>query len=55
MECQKIHGNGNFRIDRRGYDTDDTVAREERVDVSPAGTEGIFIDTERPESDGKKK
>ena len=55
MECQKIHGNGNFRIDRRGYDTDDPVAREERVDVSPTGTEGIFIDTERPESDGEKR
>ena len=42
----------NFRIDRQGYDTDDLKKREERVDVSPAGTEGIFIDTESPECDG---
>jgi hypothetical protein len=55
MDRQKIHGDGNFRIDRHGYDTDDPGAREDRVDVSPAGTEGIFIDTERPECDGEKR
>ena len=55
MECQKIHGDGNFRIDRHGYDSDDPGAREDRVDVSPDGTEGIFIDTERPEGDGEKR
>jgi hypothetical protein len=55
MDRQKIHGDGNFRIDRHGYDTDDPGAREGRVDVSPAGTEGIFIDTERPEYDGEKR
>jgi hypothetical protein len=55
MDSQKIHGEGNFRIDRRGYDTDDPVAREERVDVSPAGTEGIFIDTEHPGCDGEER
>jgi tryptophanase len=42
----------NFRIDWQGYDTDDLKKREERVDVSPAGTEGIFIDMESPECDG---
>ena len=36
----------NFRIDWQGYNTDNSKAREERVDVSPAGTEGIFIDPE---------
>jgi hypothetical protein len=54
MDSQKIHGEGNFRIDRCGYDTDDPGAREERVDVSPAGTEGIFIDTEHPGCDGEE-
>ncbi|HET6460392.1 MAG TPA: hypothetical protein VFG29_06355 [Syntrophales bacterium] len=54
MERRKIHGDGNFRIDRHGYDTDDPLAREERVDVSPAGTEGIFIDIEQPHCDGEK-
>ncbi len=37
---------GDFRIAWQGYNTDDTKRREERVDVSPAGTEGIFIDLE---------
>ena len=34
----------NFKIDWQGYNTDDPRTNEERVDVSPAGTEGIFID-----------
>lgn len=55
MDRQKIHGDENFRIDRSGYDTDDLLEREERVDVSPAGTEGIFIDTEHPGCDGEKR
>lgn len=38
--------NKNFRIDRQGYNTDDPALRDERIDVSPAGTEGIFIDPE---------
>lgn len=54
MEHKKIHGDGNFRIDRHGYDTDDPGTREGRVDVSPAGTEGIFIDEERPLCDGEE-
>ena len=36
----------NFRIDWQGYNADDPTMREERIDVSPAGTEGIFIDPE---------
>jgi len=36
----------NFRIDWQGYNADDSTMREERIDVSPAGTEGIFIDPE---------
>lgn len=36
---------GNFKIDWQG-NTDKPGTREERVDVSPAGTEGIFIDPE---------
>jgi len=43
-----------FRIDWQGYNTDDPRTREERVDVSPAGTEGIFIDLESPENDCEK-
>lgn len=35
-----------FRIDWQGYNTDNPTVSEERVDVSPAGTEGIFIDPE---------
>ncbi len=54
IERGKIRGDRNFRIDRRGYDTDDPLVREERVDVSPAGTEGIFIDTDNPDSDAEK-
>jgi hypothetical protein len=45
----------HFRIDWQGYDTDDPGRSEERVDVSPAGTEGIFIDVESPEFDGEKR
>jgi len=44
---QKVkHPDRNFRIDWQGYNTDDPKKREERVDVSPSGTEGIFIDVE---------
>lgn len=39
-----------FRIDWQGYDTDDPRKKEERVDVSPAGTEGIFIEVTNTES-----
>ncbi|MEN6317553.1 MAG: hypothetical protein ABFD82_02195 [Syntrophaceae bacterium] len=46
MDNQKEQKNKNFRIDWQGYNTDDQRKREERVDVSPAGTEGIFIDVE---------
>jgi hypothetical protein len=38
--------NKKFRIDWLGYNADDPKKREERTDVSPAGTEGIFIDPE---------
>ena len=51
MNRQEDLRDRNFRIDRQGYDTDDPRIREERVDVSPAGTEGIFIDVESPETD----
>ena len=54
---QQAAGNAlaaGFRIDRQGYNTDDPRTREERVDVSPAGTEGIFIDLESPENDREK-
>ena len=34
---------GDFRIAWQGYDTDDPKRREERVDVSPAGTEGYSL------------
>ncbi len=44
----------NFKIDWQGYNTDDPKDREERVDVSPAGTEGIFIDLKSPENDHEK-
>ncbi|HUH65769.1 MAG TPA: hypothetical protein VLZ07_04995 [Syntrophales bacterium] len=54
MEYRKFHKDKDFRIDRHGYDTDDPDAREGRVDVSPAGTEGIFIDAE-PHATGEEK
>ncbi len=44
MSSKEEIRDGNFRIDWQGYNTEDALAREERVDVSPAGTEGIFID-----------
>lgn len=44
-----------FQIDRQGYDTEDANKKRERVDVSPSGTEGIFIDIDLPEEDGGKK
>ena len=54
MDNQEGIKHRNFRIDGHGYDTDNPGAREERVDVSPAGTEGIFIDMELPECDGEE-
>ena len=51
LNRQEKHRDRNFRIDWRGYNTCDPRTREERVDVSPAGTEGIFIDLEFPEGD----
>ena len=45
---------GFFRIDRQGYDTEDTSKKTERVDVSPFGTEGIFIDADPPAREGEK-
>ncbi|MGZ3578936.1 MAG: hypothetical protein ACXU9G_01950 [Syntrophales bacterium] len=52
MDNQEGIKQGNFRIDWQGYNTDDLKKREERVDVSPAGTEGIFIDMESHECEG---
>lgn len=49
MDRREEIKNKNFRIDWQGYGTDDLKKREERVDVSPAGTEGIFIDVESAE------
>jgi len=43
---QESDKNKMFRIDWQGYNADDPTIREERIDVSPAGTEGIFIDPE---------
>ena len=40
-----------FQIDRQGYDAEDANKKRERVDVSPSGTEGIFIDIDLPEED----
>jgi hypothetical protein len=54
MNSQEDLREKNFRIDWQGYNTDDPKTREERVDVSPAGTEGIFIDVESPEIDREK-
>ncbi|MGZ3592430.1 MAG: hypothetical protein ACXWL9_01155 [Syntrophales bacterium] len=52
MDNQEGIKQGNFRIDWQGYNTEDLKKREERVDVSPAGTEGIFIDMESHECEG---
>lgn len=50
MGKQKSSHDKNFRIDWQGYNTDNPKKREERVDVSPAGTEGIFLEEENPEN-----
>lgn len=55
MDRKEELKNRHFRIDWQGYNTDDPGRREEWVDVSPAGTEGIFIDVESPEFDGEKR
>jgi hypothetical protein len=52
---QEHNNNKNFRIDWQAYNTDDPTLREERIDVSPAGTEGIFIDPEAYIYDDIKK
>jgi len=52
MDNQEGIKHRNFRIDWQGYNTDDLKKREERVDVSPAGTEGIFIDIESHDCEG---
>jgi hypothetical protein len=54
MDRQAEIKHKNFKIDWQGYNTDDLKKREERVDVSPAGTEGIFIDMESPECNGEE-
>jgi hypothetical protein len=46
---------GKFKIDTQEYDTNDIKKKLERVDVSPFGTEGIFIDVELPERNDEKK
>jgi hypothetical protein len=51
MEHRERQTDGTFRIDRQGYDTEDKKKKLERVDASPVGTEGIFIDTDLPEGD----
>lgn len=51
MDSHEKMEHTNFRIDRQEHSTDDLRRREERVDVSPVGTEGIFIDAESPECD----
>jgi hypothetical protein len=45
---------GFLRIDRQGYNTEDASKKTERVDVSPFGTEGIFIDADPPAREGEK-
>ena len=54
MDNQEEIKHRNFRIDWQGYNTDDLKKREERVDVSPAGTEGIFIDIESHECEDEE-
>ncbi len=54
MDSQEGIKHRNFRIDWQGYDSDDLKKSEERIDVSPAGTEGIFIDTESPDFDSEE-
>jgi hypothetical protein len=55
MDHHKEQRDKNFGIDWQGYNIDDQRKREERVDVSPAGTEGIFIDIEPPECDSEER
>jgi hypothetical protein len=51
MGYRAVQKDGLFRIDRQGYDTEDTKKKAERVDVSPFGTEGIFIDIDLPKKE----
>jgi hypothetical protein len=53
MDSQEGTKHTNFRIDKQEHKIDDITRREEWVDVSPSGTEGIFIDVESPECDGE--
>ena len=55
MNGRKDSQDRNFRIDWQGYNTDDPQKRDERVDVSPAGTEGIFIEGESPEHNNEEE
>jgi len=50
-----VQEDGLSRIDRQGHDTEDTGKKTERVDVSPFGTEGIFIDADPPVKDNEDK
>lgn len=55
MEYLERQPDGTFKVVRQGYDTDDTRKKMERVDESPFGTEGIFIDVDLSEGDDEKK
>ena len=55
MKYPKRQQDVKFGIDRQGYDTDDTGKKMERVDVSPFGTEGIFIDVDLSERNDEDK
>ena len=43
-----------IRVNRCCEDADDSRRKMERVDVSPFGTEGIFIDVDLPENINEK-
>jgi len=55
IEHRERHICGEVKIDTEGSVTNDIKKKLERVDVSPFGTEGIFIDVELPERNDEKK
>lgn len=55
MKTRVKREDGLPRLDRQGYDTEDARKKTERVDESPFGTEGIFIDADLPEKDSGEK
>ncbi|GLI36313.1 hypothetical protein [Desulforhabdus amnigena] len=53
MNDSEKHPKQIFDIPEKGFGIGDTAKREDRVDVSPAGTEGCLWVDDFPELDGE--